>query len=189
MSKITLLTCAAIAAAFVFYKIKPVHNYELDSMSRKHNGLNIPASRLDFNNIDGFEAVEFQDQLHLLDAQVIYVLVKLRKLIGRIRISPAEGAIARTDGKQSTMHFADLELGRLSEAVDIMPLDVDLETAYKAALTIPEIGAVGAYPDWKPLPGLHIDLRKRKQGNRLSSWSRKIVDGEIIDSGINEAFV
>ena len=167
-------------------------NVELDSVSKKNNGAGVSAQYVNWALVPNFSESEFQNQLHLLDRNVLYALQKLRNKIGRILISPAPGAIARTDesGKGS-MHYAGMDNGkkRLSQAIDIMPLDVDLKTAYRAAKYIPEIGAVGVYPDWQPYPGLHIDLRTRKAGFEIAKWSGLMVEGQQVYRSVNEAFV
>lgn len=187
MNKLFFILPVLIGGIFFLRSKTAIANQELDTVDTKHNGLNYPASNIDFNKINGFTVDEFQGQLHLLDAQVIYTLATLRSLIGRIRISPAPGAVARTQGSESTMHFAGN--GRLSLAVDIMPLDVDLKTAYQAAKSISQIGAVGVYPDWNPQAGLHIDLRKRKAAFKIAEWSGLKINGSQVYRGVGEAFV
>ncbi len=167
---------------------KPASNQEDEPVSRIRNSAASPASKIDFSHIEGFSASEFHNQLHLLDVRVIHMLVRLRGKIGRIRISPAPGAVARASGSKTTMHYAEPESGILSEAIDIMPIDVDLETAYQAAMQDPAIGAVGVYPDWLPLPGLHVDLRPRI-GSRIAQWSGLKVDGKQVYRSVQEAFV
>jgi len=124
--------------------------------------------------------------LHDLDARIIFVLDALRERIGRLMISPAKGAITRiAPGSQH-----DISNGRLSVAIDVMPLDVSLSEFYEVARSMPEIGAIGLYPDWLPYPGAHIDLRKRKANGTLATWSGiKNAAGKQVYGGINEALV
>jgi hypothetical protein len=187
MKKILLIGAALLVIVFVA-RAKPA-NQELDDMTTKHNGTGKKATTLDWSKIKNFSPAEFGASLDLLDSGVVLALQKLRDKIGAIMISPAAGAIVRTDN-ENTMHYADDGgKGRLSVAIDIMPLDTDLKTAYRAAKQINEIGAVGVYPHWLPFPGLHIDLRKRKPGHLLAEWSGLKINGEQIYKGVNEAFV
>lgn len=156
------------------------------SNSKENNGTNRRADTIYWGRIIGFEPSEFQQQLHYLDAGVIFALVKLREKVGRIKISPAPGSIARN--KPGSMH--DISDNKLSLAIDVMPLDVSLSEFYQAAREIKEIGGIGLYPDWLPFPGAHIDLRKRKFNGALATWSGiKNAEGKQIYGGINEALV
>jgi len=187
LNKLFYLTPILFASVLLFPKSAKA-NKELDSVSTKNNGLGYSAANIDFDKIYGFSESEFQGQLHLLDANVIFVLQKLRSKIGRIQVSPAYGAIARTDGSKTTMHYANLKDNVLSLAIDIMPIDADLKTAYKAAKEIKEIGAVGVYPDWKPRAGLHIDLRDRKANSSIAEWSGLATAQGQIYRSVNEGF-
>lgn len=181
-----ILGFALFGTGIYFYLKQPtINNEELDTVTAFNSGLGYQASKIDFKTVEGFSETEFQGQLHLLDAQVVFMLVKLRAKIGRIKISPAHGAIARTTGSKTTMHYADLSIDKLSLAIDIMPLDVDLKTAYEAAKTIREIGGIGLYPDWQPMAGLHLDLRKKTNG--LALWAGLKINGKQVYRGINEA--
>ncbi len=177
MNNVVLLISTTLTA-FILFRVlyineKPYTNRELDNVGTENNGAGVSAIHIDWNNVHNFKPNEFQGQLDLLDKNVIYAIQKLRNIIGRIRVSPAKGAIARPNIKsKNSMHFAGLDNGidRISLAIDFEPLDVDLKTAYEAAQSIPEIGAVGVYPDWR-LPGLHIDLRKRKSDYTIAKWA------------------
>lgn len=157
------------------------------SKSKLHNGKDISAASIDWSRVSNFTPPEFYGQLTRLDAGVVFALQKLRDKIGRIIISPI-GAQAIARERPGSWH--DVTGGKLSKAIDIMPIDATLETLYEAAKTIPEIGGIGLYPDWDPYPGAHIDLRERKPGGGLATWSRfKLADGSTVDRGINEALV
>lgn len=175
----TGLFFAGAAFALFKYKNSPNRNDENETMnnSEKNHGFGFSASNLDWSQIKYFSESEFHGEAQYLDAAVVYELDKLRAKIGRIMVSPATGAVARE--RIGSQH--DRSNGRLSVAVDIMPLDVDLETAYYAARDLVKIGGVGAYPEWMPHAGIHIDLRHRKSGGALAQWS----DG---DQSIFEAF-
>ena len=181
-----LLAAALIIGGVFFISKKSAANQESEPMTSRKKTDAVPASEIDFSQIDGFTESEFQNQLHLLDSRVVYMVAALRKKIGRLRISPAPGAIARTSGSKTTMHYAEPAAGVLSQAIDVMPLDVDLKTAYAAAMQLKAIGGVGVYPDWLPLPGLHLDLRPRKN-NHIAQWAGVKENGKQIYKGVQEA--
>lgn len=188
--KATVLVLGALSvAAAILYPGKARANDEIEpvSTSQNHNGKNISAASIDWSRIPDFSPGEFHGELSRLDAGVVFALQKLRDRIGRIIISPVGSeAIARK--KPGTWH--DVTGGKLSKAIDIMPIDSSLEELYQAVKTIPEIGGVGVYPDWLPYPGAHIDLRARKPGGGLATWSGiKLADGSQVYRGIDEAFV
>lgn len=170
-------------AGWLFLNRKPVNDEaEIMPGTSAHNGRDQRASALYWGQIKYFSKDEFNDELENLDAQIILTLEKLREKVGRIMISPAEGAITRK--KPGSMH--DISNGRLSLAIDVMPIDVSLKKFYDAARQLPEIGGIGLYPDWRPYPGAHIDLRKRKNNGLLATWAGVNVDGEQVYSGIDK---
>lgn len=117
---------------------------------------------------------EYHSVLHLFDAQLVYAVDNLREVVGEILlISPVKGAISRIKEKYKySRHYA---VNRLSDALDLMVPSGDLRKIYDT--NIPEIGGIGVYPDWKPYPGIHIDLRPRKTDGSRAEWmGRLIVD-------------
>lgn len=189
MNKIVLFLSVVAMVVYVRRVDAVIENRELDTMTVQHNGSSQSALYVDWERVPDFHPDEFQGQLHLLDKEVVYVLQALRDIIGRIKISPVLGAIARTDKAAiHSMHYAGD--GRLSRAVDIMPMDVTLKQAYEAAKMINKIGGIGVYPDWKPRAGLHIDLRKRKVNYQVAQWSGvKNEAGLQVYGAVGEAFV
>ncbi len=151
-----------------------------------------PATTVNFDALLNFAESEFTDEINgnrqsalpFMDSRIPIMLQKLRNRIGRIRISPAPGAIVRF--RPGSRH--DITGGRLSDAIDVMPLDATLAELYAAAQELPEVGGVGLYPDWEPMPGAHIDLRPRKADGSLYTWSGfKLADGRQVYRGIDEA--
>ncbi len=126
------------------------------------------------------EGLPRSSMLPWLDERVIWAITRLRLLTGqRMTPSPAPGAIART-WKTKSQHYS---IGRISTAVDLFILEGTLQTVYEAALKLPEIGGFGAYPEWKPHHGVHIDIRPRK--GRLHTWMAENKEGEQIYSALN----
>lgn len=111
--------------------------------------------------------------LPFLDAEVVYVLDKLRDILGaRLLVSRAEGAIARTWSPDSQHYCVGCSgsLGRVSRACDLWVPDSTLQEAYVAAQDVPGIGSFGAYPQWHTYPGIHIDIRPRKANGDIAKW-------------------
>lgn len=155
--------------------------------SSRHNGRNISAASIDWSRVKYFQESEFFGQTLYVDAEVVFALDKLREKVGRLMISPV-GPDAIVRRKPGTWH--DITGGKLSKAIDIMPLDASLSQLYFSAQSIPEIGGIGLYPDWKPHPGAHIDLRVRKPGGGLAEWSGVIADNGVqVYRGVDKGFV
>lgn len=95
---------------------------------------------------------------------------------GRAYISPVEGAMLRPG--DSGQHGKGL-------AADIMVLGIDLGEAYKIARRIGFHG-IGLYPDWKPAPGIHLDMRSERTASNPATWSAFNVDGNQAYFGINK---
>lgn len=115
-----------------------------------------------------------------LDERVLWALARLRRQCG-LRMTPswASGAIART-WKPESQHYT---IGRISTAVDLFVLEGTLKDVYEAAELLPEIGGFGAYPQWKPYHGVHIDIRPRN--GRLHTWMAKKEHDEQIYLGLD----
>jgi len=105
---------------------------------------------------------EFQLPLHLVDADVLRVLQRLRDLSGvPIIPSPVYEGWARKSGHTTSRHYA---VGRLSDAADIFPVRGGLLECWLRAQEISEINGLGLYcdtvgPDGRPWPMMHFDLR------------------------------
>ena len=153
-----LLVARSTIAATVNQEVEPFLQFE-------PSGLVEP---LNWNTIEFFSPDEFGEALPDVNPSIIIAADELRRRIGcPLAISPAAGAIARYDeASASSRHYA---VGRLSDALDLMPDGCSLETVLNAAQGIPAIGGFGAYPDWSPRPGVHIDGRARV-GGRLATW-------------------
>lgn len=101
----------------------------------------------------------------------------------RVKVSGADGAIGRLTGSVESQHYAGDGVVR---AVDVMPYVIEGDE--KRALTRMEMAAavdlartmfsgVGLYPEWKPFPGLHLDVRPDRRPGDPATWARVDVDG------------
>ena len=114
------------------------------------------------------------DVSHLVDHSIVLALDELRAQLGcPIVISPAQGSIVRfSPGSQH-----DITGGRLSRAVDVFIPGCAMREVFNAAKSIPAIGGIGFYPDWKPRAGYHIDTRARN--GHLATWmGRRTATGQ-----------
>lgn len=130
-------------------------------------------SGINWAEVNHFTPDEFHGQTDLIEPRLVVAIDQLREILGgRLRISPAPGAIARDYGSDRSQHWVgDLDNPvRLSTGIDLFPLDNSLGEVYAAAKQVPMIGGVGLYPDWSPSPGVHVDIRPRKLDGTLAEW-------------------
>jgi len=109
------------------------------------------------------EFAQYELPLHLVNAEVVSVLQRLRDMSGiPITPSPVPEGWARTSGSVGSRHYA---VGRLSDAGDVFPARGRLLECWIRAQQIQEIGGLGLYidtngPDGLPWPMMHLDLRQ-----------------------------
>lgn len=108
-----------------------------------------------------FKPAEFKQYWELMDPILLEVMDEFRSLWGSpVIISPAHGAIGRTDGNS----FHNYARHKTVKAVDLMPSGMltgtDRRRAFDCALKAEATG-IGIYPDWKPMAGIHIDVGAR----------------------------
>lgn len=118
------------------------------------------AADVDWDQIHFFKPHEFPEgELELAHPALLYDLRQLRDLYkSPIEPSRVKGALARTDGSETSRHYA---VDRLSDAVDIFPMGDPLR-CWQLAVTI--FNGVGIYYDTKDNHGkdrvmLHVDRR------------------------------
>lgn len=130
-----------------------------------------------------FTAGEFGEWWPLMSTELLQKLDEFRHRLGvPVMISPASGSLGRYLGPTSlSQHNVDM-WGEV-RAADVMFSGVDLETAYQIAKDVGFTG-IGAYPDWNPKPGLHLDVRQAP----LALWSGIKESGQQVYKSISEAF-
>ena len=129
-----------------------------------------------------FQPSEFREWWPLMSTELLNKLDEFRHRLGvPVTISPASGALGRKLGASTSQHNVDL-WGEV-RAVDVMFNGVSLERAYEVAKQVGFTG-IGAYPDWQPSPGLHLDVRQAP----LALWSGIKEGGKQVYKGISEAF-
>lgn len=87
--------------------------------------------------------------------------------------SPAKGAIGRHNGPDGTSQHNIDRWGEV-RAIDIMPYNMNTEDdareAVNKALGVGFTG-VGIYPDWQPMPGMHVDVRTTRNADNPATWA------------------
>lgn len=138
-----------------------------------------------------FKPEDFGEFLNLMHPGLLQVLDDFRENWGKpVMISPAPGAIGRTDGTSFHNYVAHEKV----MAIDLMPLGMKTRTdfvrAFEAAKKAGALG-FGIYPDWKPQPGVHIDIgiRKGRGINNPATWAgiRQKSTGKQIYVAMSEA--
>ena len=118
-----------------------------------------------------FSKLEFHGQFADVNPILLGKLDAYRAVVGKLIVSPVEGAVARYSGGTS-QH--DVHTHGWSNAIDVFPIEKNnpefvLEFLLKHAQRI--FTGVGFYPQWhlngEERIGLHLDVRK---GN-LAAWA------------------
>lgn len=134
------------------------------------------------NELRYFTPGEFREWWPMMSTELLNKLDEFRHRLGvPVTISPAQGALGRKLGTSLSQHNVDL-WGEV-RAVDVMFSGVSLERAYEVAKAVGFTG-IGAYPDWQPSPGLHLDVRQAP----LALWSGIKENGSQVYKSITEAF-
>lgn len=131
-----------------------------------------PATRVNWAKVRHFLPEEFRGELSAIDGRLIYAVDELRARLGAaLIVSPARGSMTRFgDAARTSMHYANPAAGIYGQAVDLMSPEATLREVYEAAAAVREIGGIGIYPNWRPWPGVHVDIRARGTGGRLATW-------------------
>lgn len=99
-----------------------------------------------------------------------------------VQISPAPGAIGRQLGKFSTSQH-NLDYWGQVRAIDVMPAEMrdveSMQLAIRIAINCGFTG-IGVYPDWKPAPGLHLDVRRDRVVGQPARWGAVLKDGQQV---------
>lgn len=121
-----------------------------------------------------FAVKEFRGEWIFLATGLLKKLDGFRHALGRpVMVSPAPGSMLRWGEEGESQH-------KYGRAIDIMlPQGPDLATAYERAKTIGFTG-IGLYPDWKPYPGMHLDIRPGRKPGDPAKWAGIKQDGQQI---------
>lgn len=134
-----------------------------------------------------FQPSEFRGWHRLMDPKLLLVLDRFRDEWGKpVAVSPAEGAIGRRLNPPN-ISYHNISKWGLVKAIDVMPDGLrsgsDFRKVFEAAKKAGATG-IGLYPDWKPKPGIHLDVRD----GALAKWSAFNVSGKQTYFAIEKAF-
>lgn len=125
-----------------------------------------------------FEPREFGLWWPWMDPGLLESLDEFRDRLGRkVMISKAIGALGRRLG-ESALSRHNVDRWKRVMAADVMlpeGPDITDPTEGRRLVRLAEeagFGAIGFYPEWRPYPGLHLDVRPKKEDGSLAMWSR-----------------
>jgi len=127
-----------------------------------------------------FTPEEFHGHYERLDPELKEMLDNFREQWGDVvNISPHPDAVGRTDGNG----FHNYKKHGSVKAVDVLPAGFYGPAAFKrgfAAAVSSGARGIGIYPDWRPQPGMHIDVgqRKGRSVDYVAKWSAFRIDGQ-----------
>lgn len=121
-----------------------------------------------------FPQEEFQGWWSEMDPRLLVMLDVLRhKWNGPIWVSEAPGACGRVLGPEDESQH-NVERWDMVRAVDVFPSGM---TTYQKAFTMTVYAArlgftgIGLYPEYKPSPGLHLDVRRDRWPGNAAKWA------------------
>jgi len=136
-----------------------------------------------------FISQEFRGWYWRMDSRLLALLDDFRDRLGEpVIVSPAQGALGRHLGMHSKS-WHNVDVRGAVRAIDIMIPGIT-EMSYSVAQDLIGIaqrvgfGGIGVYPDWHPLPGMHLDVRPQRNGI-ATTWARRR-DGAYMS--VEEAF-
>lgn len=95
-----------------------------------------------------------------------------------VQVSPVGGAVGRRGGSSRSRHNVDV-WGNV-QAVDVFPIGlVGHADAIRAVSVAKRVGftGIGFYPNWRPQPGVHLDVRDDRPPGRPATWGGIRPDG------------
>ena len=124
-----------------------------------------------------FEPQEFRGWYPSMDRRLLHLLDDFRDQLGEpVIVSPATGAIGRHLGLDS-LSWHNIDMRGAVRAIDVMIPGIT-QMSYTTARDLIGLaqrtgfGGVGVYPDWHPLPGMHLDVRPQLHG-AATTWARR----------------
>jgi uncharacterized protein YcbK (DUF882 family) len=175
---------ATVTAWYLFQRLTAGNAYATAQQPTSFMGFDMPDfTPAETNELRYFSPNEFGQWWPDMSTELLTKLDEFRHRLGvPVIISPAAGSLGRNDGLSTSQHNIDL-WGEV-RAVDVMFTGVNLETAYQIAKDIGFTG-IGAYPDWQPTQGMHLDVRQTP----LALWAGIKEGTNQVYKSIQEAFV
>ena len=125
-----------------------------------------------------FKPEEFGEWWPLMNTDLLTLLDEFRDRLGSaVMISPAAGSLGRNDGVSLSQHNVDM-WGEV-RAADVMFPGLDRSDLERAAKIAEEVGftGIGAYPDWSPYVGMHLDVRQSRVSGWPATWAGLSIAG------------
>lgn len=150
-----------------------------------------------------FTASEFGPYWPLMNAELLQLIDAFRHELGYpVAISPVPGAIGRPVIGADQVNQEEKNSGSWHNwfthgqvyAIDLMPMPPGGATAAERQRwrdVARRLGArgIGIYPDWKPRPGIHLDMRTDRTADNPAEWAGVLLDGKQVLVGINRGLV
>jgi hypothetical protein len=186
----TLAVLAVFAGWYLFTRMKAGNAYATQQGAQAYPLETGYFSGLDIMNNEPlqplryFNESEFGQWWPYMSTELLTKLDEFRHRLGfPVIISPAAGSLGRNLGYTDTSQH-NIDMWGEVRAVDVMFSNtIDLEHAYNIAKAVGFTG-IGAYPDWKPNHGLHLDVRIAP----LALWSGILEGGKQVYKSITQAF-
>lgn len=137
-----------------------------------------------------FTENEFRGWYDKIDPDLLKMIDDFREKWGAsVTVSPAPGAIGRTNGNGFHNYIKHGSI----KAIDLFPKGMDGPDDYRRAVECAtEAGAlgIGVYPDWRPTPGVHLDIgvRPGRAVGNPATWSAFKINGEQEYFGLERAY-
>lgn len=140
---------------------------------------------------DYFKPADFRDWWPLMSPELVRKLNSFAKRVagigGRVYISPDTGALGRSLGFSDTSQHNVDRWGEV-RAADVMLTGINLKDAYELARFVGFTG-IGAYPDWLPDQGMHLDVRQDRTAGNPATWSGAKINGQqVVNLPIDRAW-
>jgi hypothetical protein len=153
----------------------------------------VKANRIE---LEHYSPADFGAWWPFMSPELVILLDDLSTAIGaKLERSPAEGTLGRLYGSTSSQHHAGTLVVRAADV--LIPPGHSLRAVYDVARgfrTVNPAGetigfhGIGVYPDWRPRPGLHLDVRPDRNPSNPAEWAGLKVDGEQVYRGVDQAW-
>lgn len=189
--RIAALVLAGITSWYLYQRLTAGNAYAVQPQEQSDDSSFWGLNWLDLSIFTGtdtmnplryFTQAEFGKWWPYMSTELLTKLDEFRHRLGvPVSISPVDGSLGRHLGLSTSQHNVDL-WGEV-RAVDVMFTGVSLEHAYQVAKEVGFTG-IGAYPDWQPSQGMHLDVRQAP----LALWAGIKEEGIQVYKSIQMAF-
>ena len=120
---------------------------------------------INFFKYTEFSAPEDPESGLLMNHYLVMTLDELAQITGHQIIVHRNGGYSFKGHSDNSFHYhgmaTDFHFGplRSNKTGDIGPWKLPVREQAKIILGLGKFGGVGIYPEWKPVPGFHVDVR------------------------------